>query len=108
MARGSMRRACTRTRMTCVSGSDLHSVPGTGKYADCLVKDISPEGRQAISTVANIIQTLAVHNIPLSDTLITSAYEWLSTQMDVSESIPRETGRRMVEEVTGVQIPTEA
>ena len=73
------------------------------------MQDIPPEGRRAISTVANIIQSLALHNIPLSDTLISSAYEWLLSQTDEEQGmVSADTGRRMVEEVTGVQISARA
>ncbi|ORX36871.1 putative exosome complex exonuclease rrp4 [Kockovaella imperatae] len=71
--------------------------------------DITPEGRQAISSIASIIKILAMYNIPLSDILISSAYEWLSSQReDDEDGISAEMGKRMVEDLTGVQVTAAA
>jgi exosome complex component RRP4 len=68
------------------------------------VQDISPEGRQAISTVAGIIQVFASHNIPLSDTLISDGYNWLVSTGGNLTSLNEEGGRQMIASITGVDV----
>ena len=71
-----------------------------------LYQDIPPEGRIAISTVANIIQALADENVPLSDTLIADAYSWFASQgmgTGKGQTIVPDLGRRLLEEVVGIQ-----
>ncbi|KAK1924455.1 putative exosome complex exonuclease rrp4 [Papiliotrema laurentii] len=74
-----------------------------GVYSD-KNDDISPEGRQAISTVAGIIQVFASHNIPLSDTLISDGYNWLVSTGGTLTSLKEEGGRQMIASITGVDV----
>ncbi|EIW70870.1 hypothetical protein TREMEDRAFT_28582 [Tremella mesenterica DSM 1558] len=74
-----------------------------GVYSD-KNDDIPPEGREAISLVANMIQLFAFHNIPLSDTLLHDGSSWLQNAGHVGGSISSEVAARMLEEVVGISI----
>jgi exosome complex component RRP4 len=43
-------------------------------------QDIDAATRTAISSVSNIIRLLSAHFVPLTDTLLSEAYEWLLEQ----------------------------
>ena len=45
-----------------------------------LPQDIDVATRAAITRVCNIIQVLSSHSVPVSDILLTEAYEWLVEQ----------------------------
>ena len=45
-----------------------------------LVEDIDVATRTAISRVCNIIRVLSAHFVPLTDTILSEAYEWLAQQ----------------------------
>ncbi len=68
------------------------------------LKEISPESRAAISTVANVVRILARHNVPLTDSLIADAYAWIASSGEGPGPISHEDGERMVSSVTGMDI----
>ncbi|CAD6588582.1 MAG: exosome non-catalytic core subunit rrp4 [Tremellales sp. Tagirdzhanova-0007] len=80
---------------------------GEGFDAEAVYSDkndeISPESREAISMVANIIRSLAGYDVPLTDTLIAEAYAWATTS-GTQGVLSGEEGRRMVASVTGVDV----
>ncbi|WWC61648.1 uncharacterized protein I303_104232 [Kwoniella dejecticola CBS 10117] len=74
-----------------------------GVYSD-KNDDIPPEGRQAISTITNLIKLLAQEGIPLTDTLIEDSFNWVNqNQLPPGPLAPNET-ERMLAEVVGVDI----
>lgn len=61
---------------------------------------MTPESRQAIIDVANVIKTLASHNVPLADVLIADGYSWLrAAGLKPGAYISSEDGDRMVSEL---------
>ncbi|KAL1405382.1 Exosome complex component rrp4 [Vanrija albida] len=59
--------------------------------------EIDPESRQAITDVANVITTLASHDVPLSDALIAEGYQWLrAANLEPGAPISKEVGDRLV------------
>ncbi|WVQ99203.1 hypothetical protein IAU59_006335 [Kwoniella sp. CBS 9459] len=77
-----------------------------GVYSD-KNDDITPEGRQAVSLISNIIKLVAAEGIPLTETLIGEAYNWVQQQGEGAGSSgpldPRD-GERMLAEVAGVDV----
>ena len=62
-----------------------------------ICQDIDDATRLAISRVSNIIRILAVHFIPLTDTLLLDAYEWAVEQEgDVKDLLQADTGDAMI------------
>ena len=43
-------------------------------------QELSPSVRAAISRVTNIINTLAHHSVPITDTILAQAYDWVIEQ----------------------------
>ncbi|BEJ12036.1 hypothetical protein CspHIS471_0204960 [Cutaneotrichosporon sp. HIS471] len=56
---------------------------------------ISPAARQAITAVADVIGTLAAHDVPLADALIGEAYNWVQ-DAGLEAPLSEEDGTRMV------------
>jgi exosome complex component RRP4 len=62
-----------------------------------VVQDIDEDTRTAISRVTNIIRVLAGHSVPMTDTIIASAYDWaLESQMEVKDILGEESGEALV------------
>jgi hypothetical protein len=69
-----------------------------------LSQEITPEGRQAISLVAEIINTFAAHDIPLTDTLILEGYTFLAKLGQANGPITPDIGREMIAQVAGIDV----
>lgn len=52
--------------------------------------------------VGSVIRVLASQNVPLTDTLIAEAYEWVVANGIEGRPISREEGQSMVASVTGM------
>ncbi|WVO16433.1 hypothetical protein L204_104109 [Cryptococcus depauperatus] len=66
--------------------------------------DITPEGRQAISLIANVIKFLANEGIPLTDTLIGEAYAWVQVNVPPgSGPLEEKVAKRLLDEVVRVE-----
>ncbi|KDQ50706.1 hypothetical protein JAAARDRAFT_141473 [Jaapia argillacea MUCL 33604] len=66
--------------------------------------DIDDATRAAISRVSNIISILAGHFVPLTDTVLLEAYEWVLDQdIAVKDLIQEDVGDALVTAVVGVQ-----
>ncbi|WVR07298.1 hypothetical protein IAU60_004339 [Kwoniella sp. DSM 27419] len=74
-----------------------------GVYSD-KNDDITSEGRQAISVIANLIKYIAAEGIPLTDTLIMEAYGWISQNGLDAGALHNKEGERMLAEVAGVDV----
>ncbi|WWD02744.1 hypothetical protein V865_000786 [Kwoniella europaea PYCC6329] len=74
-----------------------------GVYSD-KNDDIPPEGRQAISTVSNLIRLLAVQGIPLTDTLIEESFNWLNQNQLPPGPLTQPDKERMLAEVVGIEV----
>jgi exosome complex component RRP4 len=69
-----------------------------------MLQEITPESRQAITDVANVIKTFASHDIPLADTLIAEGYQWLRDSGRTPGAVlSTEDGERMVQELALVE-----
>ncbi|WRT66131.1 uncharacterized protein IL334_003084 [Kwoniella shivajii] len=74
-----------------------------GVYSD-KNDDITPEGRQAISSVANLIKVLADQGIPLTDTLIEEASNWMNQNQLPIGPLVKNDEQRLLAEVVGVDV----
>ena len=53
--------------------------------------------RTAIARVCNIIQVLARHKVPLTDTLLNEAYDWVTEQeIDIKDILLDEVGESLM------------
>jgi hypothetical protein len=57
----------------------------------------------AISTIATLVQVLAAHDVPLSDTLIDDAYAWYDHNA-AGVPLDEAMARKMIEAITGVDV----
>jgi exosome complex component RRP4 len=63
--------------------------------------DIDPSIRTAISRVTNIIRVLANYSVPLSDTILVAAYDWVIEQgVSVKDLLTADVGEALVASVT--------
>ncbi|KAK8864183.1 hypothetical protein IAR55_001429 [Kwoniella newhampshirensis] len=74
-----------------------------GVYSD-RNDDITPEGRQAISLIANLIKLLAREGVPLTETLIGEAYTWAAKNGLGIGTLNEEVEERLLSEVVGLDI----
>ncbi|AAW40686.1 hypothetical protein CNBA0770 [Cryptococcus deneoformans B-3501A] len=66
--------------------------------------EIPPQGREAISLVANIIKALASEGVPLTETLIGESYAWAEKNVPSgSGPFDSETERKMLNEIVGLE-----
>jgi exosome complex component RRP4 len=65
------------------------------------LQEIDSATRAAISRVSNIILVLARHHVPLVDTILTEAYDWVIEQgISIADILSDEIGESMVLSVT--------
>ena len=56
----------------------------------------------AISRASNVIRVLAAHSVPLTDTVLLDAYEWVLDQsLDVKDILHKDISDALVAAVTG-------
>lgn len=67
-------------------------------------KEITPEGRNAISVVATIIQNFARNSIPLTDVVIAEGYQWFVSSGAGVRDLDGQVGRDLIAAVTGVDV----
>ena len=67
-------------------------------------QEISPESREAISMVGNIVRMLAGHGVPLTDALLGDAYDWVVVSGIKGRPLSGDEGERMVVAVTGMDV----
>lgn len=60
-------------------------------------QDIDDATRAAVSRVTNIIRILAAHFVPLTDTVLLDAYEWVIEQdCDIKDLLQPDAGEALV------------
>lgn len=84
---------------TCVFG--LHFLSAIATTYAWEMQPISTATRAAISRVSNIIVVLARYHVPLSDTILNEAYDWVIEQeVEVAEILSEEVAEAMVLYIT--------
>ena len=71
-------------------------------------KEITPEGRDAISIVATIIQNFARNSIPLTDVVIAEGYQWFISSGASVRDLDGDVGKDLIAAVTGVDVREQA
>lgn len=80
--------------------------PGRNWFWQLHLQEISPEGREAVSLIANIIKVLAGEGIPLTETLIGESYAWAEKNVTSgSGPFDSETEKKMLNEIVGLEFP---
>ncbi|WVQ82448.1 hypothetical protein IAT38_004576 [Cryptococcus sp. DSM 104549] len=78
-----------------------------GVYSD-KNDDITPEGRQVISRIANLIKVLVGQGVSLTETLISEAYMWAAHTGVGEGPMTQEEKERMLVEVVGLDVTADA
>jgi len=73
-----------------------------------LGQDIDDATRTAIARVSNIIRVLASRSVPITDTIVLEAYEWVVEQdVDVKDLFLEDVADALVAAVTTKEEPSE-